>query len=284
MKTILHIFENRKPTSILLASSVILCLISIGSIIVGNVSYFEPLFVLPVVLISWYSSKSVIFLFAAFTTSVVLITINIIEGSPFDTNTLLFYGMPHFFAYLVLALLITNFKNVYTKENIAADTDALTGICNSRSFYLSLANEIIRSSRFNHVFTLAYIDIDDFKEINDSLGHSAGDRLLKEVAFCLKNTLRKTDVVARLGGDEFACLLPESEQADAKIAFSKMSKLLNDKMESQDWKVTFSVGIVTFEEIPEDLNEAIKITDELMYSVKNKTKNNVAYKNWYGKA
>jgi len=284
MKTILYVFENKASSSILLISSLILCLISISSIVVGDISYFEPIFVLPVVIISWYSSKQVILLFSAFTTAVVLITLNIINQFQFDLTFFLFYGIPHFLTYIVLALIITNFKNVYKKENIAADTDSLTGICNSRSFYFLLANEILRSSRFKHVFTLAYIDIDDFKHINDSLGHTTGDKLLKEVALCLKNTLRKTDTVARLGGDEFACLLPETEQDDAKAAFSKMGELLNEKMDIQEWKVTFSIGIVTFESLPEDISEAIKVADELMYSVKNNTKNNIAYKKWYGQS
>lgn len=282
LKTILHVCENRSSSSIMIVSSLILFIISISSIIIGDISFFEPLFVLPIVVISWYSTKQVVLLFATFTTAIVLITISIINKSSLDLSVLIYYGIPHFLSYIVLALLITNFKNVYKQENIAADTDVLTGICNARKFYVLLANEILRSSRFNHVFTLAYIDVDDFKLINDSLGHAIGDKLLVEVANSLKHTLRKTDTVARLGGDEFVCLLPETEQVDAKVAFSKMSELLNEKMGLQDWKVTFSIGIVTFESLPEDINEAIKISDELMYSVKNNTKNNIAYQKWYG--
>ncbi len=283
MRTILYIFEKKSPSTILLSSSLILCVILISSIVVGDISYFEPLFVLPIIMVSWYSSKQVVLLFSAFTTSVVLIAINIINESPFDLSIFVFYGIPHFLTYIVLALLVTNFKDVFIHENVAADTDVLTGICNTRCFYLSLANEILRSSRFGHIFTLVYIDVDDFKQINDSLGHTTGDKLLKEVAVCLRYTLRKTDTVARLGGDEFACLLPETEQENAKLAFSKMSKLLNERMALKEWKVTFSIGIVTFESLPEDINEAIKIADDLMYSVKNSSKNSIAYKTWYGK-
>lgn len=284
MKTMFSILEDRASSSILLFSCLILVIVLISSLLVRDVSYFEPLFVLPIVIVSWYSSRQVVVLFSAFTTSVVLIALTITRHTQIDLDIILFYGIPHFITYVFISILITNFRDVYTQESVAADTDALTGIGNSRSFYLVLANEILRSARFNNVFTLAYIDIDDFKLINDSLGHSTGDILLKEVATCLKNTLRETDVVARLGGDEFVCLLPETEQENARAAFSKMSDELNERMKLKNWEVTFSIGIVTFESLPEDITEAIKVADELMYSVKNNTKNNIAYKTWYGKS
>ncbi|MCL6417261.1 GGDEF domain-containing protein [Aestuariirhabdus sp. Z084] len=131
-----------------------------------------------------------------------------------------------------------------------------------------MANELVRSSRYEHILSLAYIDIDNFKLVNDSLGHPAGDQLLIEVASSLKKSLRATDTVARLGGDEFSCLLPETGQEEAKAAFSKASELLIRRMKGRNWSVTFSVGIVTFETMPEDIKEAMKVADELMYSVK----------------
>lgn len=110
-----------------------------------------------------------------------------------------------------------------------------------------------------------------------------GDTLLVEVANCLKSQLRKSDTVARLGGDEYACLLPETEQDSAKKAFLKVSNFLQQRMNEKDWPVSFSIGLVTFEKTPEDIKEAMKVADDLMYSVKNKEKNNIAYRVWYGK-
>jgi len=120
--------------------------------------------------------------------------------------------------------------------------------------------------------------------VNDSQGHAEGDLLLIEVARCLKNALRATDIVARLGGDEFACLLPETKQEDAIAAFSKARELLKSQMSHSDWPVSFSVGLVTFEAIPTDIKEAMKVADDLMYSVKKSKKNNISYEVWRGQA
>ncbi len=139
---------------------------------------------------------------------------------------------------------------------------------------------MIRSVRYHHVFSLAYMDIDNFKFINDSRGHPEGDRLLVEVADCLRASLRKTDTAARLGGDEFACLFPETGQEKAKVALAKALNVLGRRMRENGWPVSFSVGLVTFETVPNDMDEAIKIVDELMYSVKNDEKNGVAYRVW----
>lgn len=97
------------------------------------------------------------------------------------------------------------------------------------------------------------------------------------------SSLRATDVIARLGGDEYACLLPETKQEEAKSAFLKASDLLNERMKKHKWEVSFSIGVVTFENLPEDIKEAIDITDKLMYSVKNVDKDNVAYQVYQAK-
>lgn len=179
--------------------------------------------------------------------------------------------------------MITNFRNVHRVEVVAADTDNLTSILNSRGFYAELSNELLRSIRFKRIFSLAYIDIDNFKTINDSKGHSIGDKLLIEVAKCLKKALRATDTVARLGGDEFVCLLPETKPAAAKKVFTKVREILSKSMKSHLWPVSFSVGMVTFETPPDNIKEAISIADDLMYNVKNGHKNNIAYRVWQSK-
>jgi diguanylate cyclase (GGDEF)-like protein len=244
---------------------------------IGEIINMAPWYIFPPLFSSWYGSKTA-GLLSAFFSTLVFVTIEVTSSRvSLAVDALLFFILPYLLAYSLLAIMITNFRNVHRIEVDAADTDNLTGIHSARSFYAELANELLRSKRYDHVFSLAYIDIDDFKNINDSLGHTAGDNLLKEVADCLVSSLRTTDIVSRLGGDEYVCLLPETNQEEAKPAFFKAVELLKKRMKKCKWEVSFSIGVVTFENLPEDIKEAIEIADKLMYSVKNDDKNNVAY-------
>ena len=283
MKTIFNILDKR-PYSLIWWSSLILVMIITGvNIAVGDAISVEPFFVLPILLASWYGSKRSGVLLAVFSTLMWAISEIIINPYKFSAGNIIYNGVSYLVAYSLLAVLITNFRSVHRVEVVAADTDNLTNILNSRGFYAKFANELLRSIRYEHIFSLAYIDIDNFKYINDSLGHPIGDKLLVEVAKCLKSTLRATDTVARLGGDEFACLLPETKQAAAKKAFSKVRNLLLKNMKSHKWDVSFSIGMVTFEIPPDDIKEAIKIADDLMYDVKKSKKNDIAYMVWNSK-
>jgi diguanylate cyclase (GGDEF)-like protein len=237
------------------------------------------LLVIPVLLVSWYGSNKAglsLAILSAFLISAARFVESSMEVSIYDFyNLIIAFG-----SYLLVAIVVTYFRKVHRVEVIAADTDTLTGVHSSRSFYADIANEILRSSRYGHKFSLAYIDVDNFKIINDSLGHDTGDKLLIEVSRCLVSSCRSTDTVARIGGDEFVCLFPETEQNESKTAVLKAENSLKDSMKKNGWDVSFSIGVVTFEALPEDVHEAIKIADELMYSVKNGNKNGIAYEVW----
>jgi len=280
MKTIFNILDKRPYTFIWWSSLTLMALIAGVNIAIGDVISIEPFFVLPILLASWYGSKRSGVLLAIFSGLLCAVLKIVINPNKLGTESIIYNGISYLGAYSLLAVLITNFRSIHRIKAVAADTDNLTNIFNSRGFYAKFANELLRSARYEHIFSLAYIDIDDFKNINDSLGHPIGDELLVEVAKCLKSSLRATDMVARLGGDEFACLLPETKQAAARKAFSKVRNLLLKKMESHGWAVSFSIGMVTFENPPDDIKEAIKIADDLMYDVKKSKKDNIAYRVW----
>ncbi len=284
VKTIFSILDNRAPKSISLLSFLMILVLSIVHVAVGGTINLGPFYIFPVLFSSWYGPKRAGVLMALFSTLVLVVIKTVSSQFSVAISELLLFAAPYAIAYPVLAILITNFRNVHRVEVNAADTDNLTGVHNVRSFYAEFANELLRSHRYNHVFSLAYIDIDNFKNINDSLGHSIGDELLQEVADCLVSSLRATDIVARLGGDEYVCLLPETKQEEAKSAFFKTTKLLKERMKEHEWSVSFSIGLVTFDDLPEDIKDAIDIADKLMYSVKKGKKDNVAYKVWHTKA
>ena len=180
--------------------------------------------------------------------------------------------------FLICAYMLSAVKKGFEKEKTLSRTDALTGVENSRAFFETADKEIERMRRHRAPFSIVYIDVDNFKKVNDTLGHSAGDKLLAVVADTMKEELRSLDVVARLGGDEFAILLPETDQSGAAQVVGKMKDNLDATMNLNRWSVTFSIGVVSFTHPPGSVNEMIKEADALMYEVKNNGKNSIKIK------
>lgn len=155
-------------------------------------------------------------------------------------------------------------------ERERARTDALTGLGNRRFLEIVARAELGRTRRYHRPFALGYIDVDYFKEVNDRLGHLAGDQLLKLIAREIRRVMRISDVVARMGGDEFALLLPETPAEGAEVAFRKVHRHLSGVVEREGFPVSFSIGVVTCEStVTISLEELLREADEMMYMVKN---------------
>ena len=179
--------------------------------------------------------------------------------------------------FLISAFLLGKLKTSLMSERESGRTDFLTGVSSARHFLDVLNYEIMRSQSHGNPFTLAYIDLDNFKQVNDTLGHNTGDELLRQVAQTLRSSVRREDLVARLGGDEFAVLLLESDYKTAGGILPRLQTQLLDGMKFRKWPVTFSIGATTFASPPLSVNQAIKMADQLMYSVKSNGKNNLAH-------
>ncbi len=184
--------------------------------------------------------------------------------------------------FLVSLYLLNTIKIRLRDEERDADTDSLTGLPNSRSFYESLQAESSRSARYRHPFTIAYVDLDGFKSINDTLGHAAGDEVLKEVASAIRDFTRRTDTVARLGGDEFVALFPETDFEAAETVIGNLHYRLAEAMRRNGRPITCSIGAATFRAPPENLPDMVKAADDLMYLVKRKGKNGIEHRLWNG--
>jgi diguanylate cyclase (GGDEF)-like protein len=163
------------------------------------------------------------------------------------------------------------------REKGLARTDSLTGALNSRSFYDVAQTEIDRCQRYHRPFALAYIDLDNFKAINDTFGHTTGDEALRTVATFIRQRTRRTDVLARLGGDEFGLLLPETTEQLARNVIGKIQEGLAQEMRRNAWPITFSIGVLSCTTAPPTSDALIKMADELMYSVKREGKNAAKY-------
>jgi diguanylate cyclase (GGDEF)-like protein len=180
------------------------------------------------------------------------------------------------FFYVVVHLLTLLRCRIRTEEEMAR-TDGLTGIMNGRAFYELAGTLLALSRRRGSPVALGYVDLDNFKWVNDTMGHAEGDRVLRSVAAEITATIRGTDVAARLGGDEFAVLLPETSSAGARSLFRKVQERLLRAAEAEGWPITVSAGVILFAPAPASVEDAIRAADALMYRVKKTGKNNILF-------
>jgi diguanylate cyclase (GGDEF)-like protein len=178
--------------------------------------------------------------------------------------------------FTVVTLLLVDKRRTLQSERALARTDSLTGLANSRLFTEVVEHELRRCRRYHYPLSIAFIDLDNFKQVNDSMGHAAGDSLLQRMATGLRSHLRETDTAARLGGDEFAVLLPEADVEAAAAAARKMHQGVADAAKQSGFSVSASIGVVTCRQPPGSADELIRLADEVMYSVKRRSKNTVA--------
>lgn len=182
-----------------------------------------------------------------------------------------------FLSFVVVSYLLTALRRSWTHERELARTDDLTGVRNARSFTELADAELRRARRFGRSLTIAYVDLDDFKAINDSLGHSAGDAVLRAAAQAMSRSLRAVDVVARLGGDEFGVLLPETDAGLAEPVIRKVHQAITESTAATGYPVTASIGAITYRHLPTSVDDLIRNADDRMYDMKRKGKNRVHY-------
>ncbi len=182
---------------------------------------------------------------------------------------LLFFGMT--------SLFVAKLKSSMDRIQELARLDFLTKTYNKRYFSELAEREIYRFQRYNRPFSLAYIDADNLKEVNDTYGHHEGDQLLALIARTMQAAVRKTDIVARLGGDEFVILLAENNFTQASVAINKIKSQLDTTMAAHRYGVTFSIGLVSFLDPPVSVDQMLRLSDSLMYRVKASGKNNICH-------
>ncbi len=157
-----------------------------------------------------------------------------------------------------------------------ADRDPLTGLMNRRRFHAELVRWIQHAVRYQRALSLLFIDVDQFKYVNDTLGHAAGDRFLAEIAASLARDMRDTDVLGRIGGDEFAVLLPETAREGANLVAQRLLYSLHDTdftIHRQRLHASASIGIVTCPDHGQDVETLLTRADIAMYRAKQNGRN-----------
>jgi diguanylate cyclase (GGDEF)-like protein len=233
-------------------------------------------YLFPVFLVTWFRNKKegvFISIFAA----IIAALVDSMEVS-YSHNNIIHYwkGLELFVFFATLSFILGRLKSEIEMHKKLARTDFLTGVHNARSFYEFINSEMERIARYKHSLTLAYIDLDNFKFINDQYGHVMGDKLLYLVSVILQKNLRTTDMVARLGGDEFSILFPETDYEQSEMAIQKIQANISDLMKQNNWPTTVSIGMVTCK-LSCSVDGLIKMADTLMYSAKNSGKNMIKH-------
>jgi diguanylate cyclase (GGDEF)-like protein len=282
-KELFQLLEGRSPLFWTVAGLTIIGLLGILDYVTGNEISLSLFYLIPIFLVTWAVDLKT-GMFMSFISGLALLGAEIAAGQVYSYP--IFYllnTLVRTLFYVVVVYLVAELQKSRKEEQLAARTDFITGAVNARYFNELLQMEINRIRRYPHPITLVYIDVDNFKLVNDLFGHKIGDEVLRNIASELRSQLRNTDTVARLGGDEFVLLLPSTRQPEARLVVSKLYANLLAKMKQKNWPVTFSMGVVTCEFSPYSAEQLVNMADELMYEVKNSTKNDIRFATWGGK-
>lgn len=257
----------------------------LGALLVGVTDYLAgyevsmSLFYLgPVALAAWYGGRWA-GVGIALISCVLWYSAQLAAGYPYSHPAIpVWNALIRFGFFLVTSSLLIALRGSLLEQRQLARTDVLTGLYGRRAFEDRLEHDLAMAQRRKSPLTLAYVDLDNFKAVNDTLGHAEGDRVLRTTGQVLTKALRKTDTAARLGGDEFALVLPETDGNGARRVVDNFVRELHDAFAAIGQKVTCSVGVVSFLDPGLSAAEALAAADALMYEVKHEGKASVAFR------
>jgi diguanylate cyclase (GGDEF)-like protein len=270
-------FSNRTPAVTLSFCTLFLVLLGWVDLLTGDYSLII-FYLIPVSLSAWFVGRRY-GLFFCFLATMVRLVIDDGFHHEVETQALLHYWneLVEFLFLLIMSMLFSALKKNLDNEKELARRDPLTDTLNRRSFFDLAEHEINRAQRYGLPLTVAYIDLDNFKVVNDSYGHKTGDELLITVVSTIRSNIRSTDILSRFGGDEFVILLPDTPSTAAVSFLDKIHANLDRAMAHKCWPVSFSIGAVTYTQAPATVDDVIHYADELMYRVKHAGKNSLLH-------
>lgn len=256
-----------------------ICVVTLLSI--ATIDYFTgtearvyPLYYLPIALSAWRVSTRIGVLFAVLSTVLWMLAMSM-AGPKWSVGIYALNTATQGISFVLVSLLVSNIATRLALKNELSQTDPLTGLKNTRAFTDLGGFTVSSAQRTGRPITLAYLDLDNFKGLNDRFGHEVGDQALKWIGKVLLEQTRKSDVVARLGGDEFVILLPDTSEEAAKALLERIVNAIATEMAAQEWPTTASIGAHVFLTPPETLSIAIQKADAVMYRAKNAGRNRV---------
>ena len=269
-------FVGRQPKwLVFILGLLIIGLVSLTDYLTVQGMIFAPFYLLPIYLATWFVGTWAGIVMSIVSSAVWLlgdVTENITYGHP----SVPYWNMGvRLLLFLIVTHILSALKTSLHKERRLARSDTLTGVSNNLDFTEIAASMMARANLESKPLSVAFLDVDDFKSINDSFGHSAGDKLLRLAAEAIRKNIRPTDLVSRNGGDEFVILIADSGADEAREIVQRVNRGLLSTMKENKFDTTFSIGLVTCNTMPCSLDEMLKLADNLMYQAKTSGKNSI---------
>jgi diguanylate cyclase (GGDEF)-like protein len=264
-----------KPAVVALVALTAVGLVAWIDFVTGVEIRLFPLYFLPVAFASWYGHGRW-GLIVSGASGIVWMAANLLAGKQYSSSWI--WGVntaAQTVAFATVALLLDALYRRLAFEEQLARTDALTGLLNRHAFYESAARELELARSRGLVTTVACLDLDAFKSVNDRDGHARGDDVLREIAESLRAEARTGDLLCRMGGDEFAVLLPKTDLAGAEVMLQRLCAKVAASMAAQGLPVTVSVGAAICRLPPRHLEAAVGLADRLLYRAKANGKSRV---------
>ena len=250
-----------------------------GILLVGWIDYMTgaevrvlALYFLPLLLAGWSLGTPGAILAAVATTAIWLATMHALGIHFAQPYIWVVNGITEGLSFLLVALLVARLRMAVKRESLLSRTDPLTGLNNRRAFLDMAELALALCKRRGGPVSLAYLDLDNFKHVNDAFGHECGDQLLRQCSTLISQQIRASDIAARLGGDEFAVFLPDADANSVAVLMERIRSAIDAADELRAKAVTVSLGVVTEAPAESSLLELLRKADAQMYAVKGQKK------------
>ncbi len=268
-------FEKISVRAAIAYSVVMIALLAVGDYVTGRDISLAPLYLIPVMLITWKTSATMGVAISIFASGL-WAAVTLQEEGTAIAAYVLWEAAIRLATTMLFVMLLSRLKDSLARVNLLARKDSLTDLANRGSFYELVNQEMLRCKRYGGAISIAFVDLDKFKALNDRSGHDVGDEALRVVAQTLRAQLRSTDLPARVGGDEFAVMLPGLDARGASQATQILQSRLLSAMEHRGWPITFSIGLATFTTALDSVDDMVKRADTLMYKMKREGKGGIS--------
>ena len=269
--------RNRKNIMVYPGTTLLVVLLGLADYYSGYDVSFLIFYLLPVTIAVYFSNMR-FGLFISLLCSVISYYADVYAGHPYSSSVIPIWNAAMRFGYYCLHMYLLNYiLQLYEKAHKDSLIDSLTGAVNTRYFNLLFDRELSKAERSKNQLTLAFLDLDNFKAVNDTFGHAAGDDLLQRISGMFIESIRPSDIFARMGGDEFIVLISETDFPSSEKILNRMKKVIDSECARKGWPVTMSVGAITFSGVGKSREALVQRADQLMYQVKKDGKNRVLH-------